>query len=206
MPHGPVSSLAASNAKDESPLWWNSLPPAPVSSMTHSLDRGATANHFYRVLLPKDNQVLTLVLGGIRAPRTARNTSEKSEPYGQEALDYSNRRYMQRDVEIELDSTDKSGGFIGALYVNKTENAAINLVREGLATVHSYSADELPWARQLYDAEVSAKSAKVNVSSWFRRIPNDWLHCYCRSGVTTMRRLRRPRLRLLNSRARNPPH
>lgn len=65
------------------------------------------------------------------------------------------RKYMQRDVEFEVETTDKSGGFIGALYLNKTENAAVELVREGLATVHSFSADNLSWARQLYDAEVS---------------------------------------------------
>jgi nuclease-like protein len=62
---------------------------------------------------------------------------------------------MQRDVEIEIETTDKSGGFIGALYVNKNENAAVTLVTEGLAFVHSFSADPLPWAKQLYDAEVS---------------------------------------------------
>ena len=36
---------------------------------------------------------------GIRAPRTARNASEKSEPYGPESLRFASR-YMQRDVEI----------------------------------------------------------------------------------------------------------
>lgn len=125
-----------------------------------------------RVYLPKDNQTLTLVLGGkfsrltfgshfltintgIRAPRTARNASEKSEPYGAEAFEFATRRYMQRDVEFEVDTIDKSGGFIGSLYFNKTENAAVTLVKEGLATVHSFSAEGLSWARQLYDAEVS---------------------------------------------------
>lgn len=71
---------------------------------------------------------------------------------------------MQRDVEIEIHDVDKSGGFIGALYLNKTENAAIAIAREGLATTHAYSADSLPWARQLYDAEEEAKRAKRNVS------------------------------------------
>lgn len=61
---------------------------------------------------------------------------------------------MQRDVEFEVDSIDKSGGFIGTLFLNKTENVAITLVREGLATVHSFSADSLSWAGQLYEAEV----------------------------------------------------
>ena len=62
---------------------------------------------------------------------------------------------MQRYVEIEVDAVDKSGGFIGALYVNKTENAAITLVKEGLATVHAFSAEGLNYAKQLFDAEVS---------------------------------------------------
>lgn len=68
------------------------------------------------------------------------------------------RRYMQRDIEFEVDSIDKSGGFIGALYLNKSENAAIKLVKEGLATVHSFSADSLSWAGQLYEAEVNQMS------------------------------------------------
>ncbi|EGO00009.1 hypothetical protein SERLA73DRAFT_167866 [Serpula lacrymans var. lacrymans S7.3] len=116
----------------------------------------------FKLLLPKDNQVLTLVLGGVRAPRTARNPSEKSDPYGAEATEFANRRYMQRDVEFEVDTVDKSGGFIGALYV-KGENVAVALAREGLATVHSFSADSLPWARQLYDAETEAKQAQRNI-------------------------------------------
>lgn len=91
---------------------------------------------------------------GIRTPRTARNSSEKSEPYGTEAYDFASRKYMQRDVEFEVDTIDKSGGFIGSLYVNKTENVALALVKEGLATIHTFSAESLPWARQLFDAEV----------------------------------------------------
>jgi staphylococcal nuclease domain-containing protein 1 len=93
-------------------------------------------------------------LPGIRAPRTARNPSDKGEPYGAEASEFATWRYMQRDVEFEVDSIDKSGGFIGALYLNKSENVAITLVKEGLATIHSFSADSLSWAAQLYEAEV----------------------------------------------------
>ncbi|KAJ7188134.1 hypothetical protein C8R46DRAFT_10891 [Mycena filopes] len=117
----------------------------------------------FKLLLPKDNQTLTLVLGGIRAPRTARNASDKGDPFGNEASEFASRRYMQRDVEFEVDTLDKSGGFIGSLYLNKTENAAVALVKEGLATVHSFSADGLSSARQLYDAEAEAKAAKRNM-------------------------------------------
>ncbi|KAJ7045614.1 hypothetical protein C8F04DRAFT_1334181 [Mycena alexandri] len=119
----------------------------------------------FKLLLPKDNQTLTLVLGGIRAPRSGRtgNTSDKGDPFGNEASEFASHRYMQRDVEFEVDTLDKSGGFIGSLYLNKTENAAVALVKEGLATVHSFSADGLSSARQLYDAEAEAKAAKRNM-------------------------------------------
>lgn len=117
----------------------------------------------FKLLLPKDNQTLTLVLSGIKAPRTARNQSEKSEPFGQEAFDFATRRYLQRDVEFEVDAIDKSGGFIGSLYLNKTENAALVLAKEGLASVHDFSAEGLSWAKQLYDAENEAKKAKLNI-------------------------------------------
>ena len=73
---------------------------------------------------------------------------------------------MQRDVEVEFDTTDKSGGFIGTLYINKTENAAVALAREGLATVHSFSAENLQWVKQLYDAEVSS-SYKADESQFY---------------------------------------
>ncbi|RDB25021.1 Nuclease domain-containing protein 1 [Hypsizygus marmoreus] len=118
----------------------------------------------FKIFLPKDNQTLTLVLSGIRAPRSARNPSEKGEPYGTEAAEFASRRCMQRDVEFEVDTIDKSGGFIGSLYLNK-ENIAIALVKEGLATVHAFSAEGLSWARQLYDAEAEAKKARRNIWS-----------------------------------------
>ncbi|KAG2043573.1 transcription factor [Suillus americanus] len=116
----------------------------------------------FKLFLPKDNQSLTLVLNGIRAPRTARNPSERSEPFGQEAADFATRRYMQRDVEFEVDTVDKSGGFIGTLWL-KSENVAISLVKEGLASVHSFSADALSWSTQLYAAEAEAKQAQKNL-------------------------------------------
>jgi len=71
---------------------------------------------------------------------------------------------MQRDVEVEIDTTDKSGGFIGSLYLNKNENAAVALVKEGLGTVHAFSAEQLPFAQQLFQAEVYSISWQPNLS------------------------------------------
>ncbi|KAF8444736.1 hypothetical protein L210DRAFT_1037095 [Boletus edulis BED1] len=129
--------------------------------MSAVVDYVASGSRF-KLFLPKDNQTLTLVLSGIRAPRASRNPSEKSEPFGSEAAEFATRRYMQRDVEFEVELADKSGGFIGALWL-KNESAAVSLVREGYAYVHSFSADSLSWAKQLYDAEAEAKQARLNV-------------------------------------------
>lgn len=113
----------------------------------------------FTVLVPRENAKLTLVLSGIRAPRSARNPGENSEPFGQEAHDFANRRCMQRDVEIDVETIDKVGGFIGSLYVNR-ENFTRLLLEEGLASVHAYSAEQSGHALEYFAAENKAKEAR----------------------------------------------
>ncbi|WRT67103.1 uncharacterized protein IL334_004069 [Kwoniella shivajii] len=125
-----------------------------------------SAGSRFKLYMPKENTKVTFVLAGIRAPRTARNAQEKSEPFGPESLKFASK-YMQRDVEIAFDTTDKSGGFIGAIYASGGSNIAVEIVREGLATVHQFSADSLPFGRELTAAEEEAKAAKKNIWSTY---------------------------------------
>ena len=67
----------------------------------------------FKLLLPKQDVKITFVLSGIRTPRTARNQNEKPEQYGPEAQDFASRKCLQRDAEIEVETVDKVGGFIG---------------------------------------------------------------------------------------------
>ena len=113
----------------------------------------------FTLLIPRENAKLTFVLSGIRAPRSARNPTDTSEPFGQEAHEFANRRCMQRDVEVDVEGIDKVGGFIGTLYINR-ENFAKLLLEEGLATVHAYSAEQSGSANELYAAEQKAKDAR----------------------------------------------
>ncbi|KAK4688228.1 staphylococcal nuclease domain-containing protein 1, partial [Tremellales sp. Uapishka_1] len=115
----------------------------------------------FKLYMPKENTKVTFVLAGIRAPRTARNANEKSEPFGTESHKFASR-YLQRDVEIAFDSVDKQGGFIGAMYAGAA-NVAVELVREGLASVHTYTAEALPFGRDLLAAEEEAKKEKKNL-------------------------------------------
>ncbi|KAL8725023.1 MAG: hypothetical protein Q9166_007622 [cf. Caloplaca sp. 2 TL-2023] len=116
----------------------------------------------FTILIPRENAKLTFVLSCIRAPRSARNPNEKAEPFGQEAHDFANRRCLQRDVEVDVESTDKQGGFIGTLYINR-ENFAKLLLEEGYATVHAYSAEQSSHATELFAAEQKAKDTRKGV-------------------------------------------
>lgn len=126
------------------------------------VDFCASASRF-KILVPKESCRLTFVLAGIRAPRTARNSSEKDEPYAREGFDFTTFRALQRDVEVEVFSTDKAGGFIGALWLNKTENLAVSLVESGWASVHQYSAESISFGNQLLEAEKQARRSKVGM-------------------------------------------
>ncbi|KAI9804408.1 MAG: hypothetical protein M1825_001307 [Sarcosagium campestre] len=116
----------------------------------------------FTVLVPRESARLTFVLSGIRAPKSARGANDTSEPFGQEAHDFANRRLNQRDVEIDVENIDKVGGFIGTLYINRESFAKI-LVEEGLASVHAYSAEQSGHARELFAAESRAKEARKNI-------------------------------------------
>ncbi|KIL89628.1 hypothetical protein FAVG1_07208 [Fusarium avenaceum] len=116
----------------------------------------------YTILIPRENVKLTMVLGGIRAPRAPRADGEGGEPFGKEALELANRRCNQRDCEVDIHDMDKVGGFIGELYINR-ENFAKVLVEEGLASVHAYSAEKSGNAAELFTAEKKAKEGRKNL-------------------------------------------
>ena len=173
--------IAEKTAQDEGRGMWNPKPPAPPQQYvdySESLEKAKRQLSFlsrqkkvpaivdfvksssrFAVLVPRESAKLTFVLSGIRAPKSARNPNEKSEPFGQEAHDFANRRCLQRDVEIDVEDNDKVGGFIGTLYVNR-ENFARLLLEEGLATVHTYSAEKTGNANELLAAEKKAKEGR----------------------------------------------
>ena len=111
------------------------------------------------VLIPRENGKITFVLSGLRTPKPARPSGEAAEPFGQESLEFANRRCLQRDVEIDVENTDKQGGIIGSLYIGR-ENFAKILVEEGLAEVHAYSAEQSGHGAELFAAEKKAKEGR----------------------------------------------
>ncbi|KAJ1820061.1 hypothetical protein LPJ56_001441, partial [Coemansia sp. RSA 2599] len=112
-----------------------------------------------RLVVPKDNIRLTFVLSGIRCPRAPFN-NEAGEAFGAEALALSTRIAMQRNAEFEAEAVDKSGGFIGTLWLSKDQSLTEELLEEGLASIHGPSADKSPYSARLYAAEERAQRLK----------------------------------------------
>ena len=122
-----------------------------------------SAGSRFRVLIPRENCRITFVLGGLRAPRAGR-PGEKGEEGGEEALEWSSRRAYQRDCEVEVETTDRVGGFIGNLFVGGN-NLGKGLLEEGLAWVQGGSG-----GTEYDDAEAGAKAARKGIwKDWDER-------------------------------------
>jgi staphylococcal nuclease domain-containing protein 1 len=111
----------------------------------------------FRILIPRENCRLIFVLGGLRVPRAGGRHGERGEEGGEEALEWASRRAYHRDVEIEVETIDRAGGFIGTLYVNGN-NIGKGLLEEGLAWVQGGSGGQ-----EYDDAETRAKHAQKGI-------------------------------------------
>jgi staphylococcal nuclease domain-containing protein 1 len=88
--------------------------------------------------------------------------SVDGEPYGDEALQFTKDKCLQREVEIHVESMDKAGNFIGWLWI-EGQNLSVALVDAGMATVH-FSAERSEHYKALKAAEDNAKAARLRVS------------------------------------------
>jgi staphylococcal nuclease domain-containing protein 1 len=123
-----------------------------------------------RVFSPKESCLITFLLGSINCPRGARigpggKLIGDNEPYSEEALHFTKSNLLQQDVQIEVESMDKAGGFIGNLFVKNEKGGQSNfaelMVEQGLATVH-FAAEKSKYYNQLVAAEERAKKARLN--------------------------------------------
>jgi len=129
-----------------------------------------------RVYIPRETCLITFLLSGISCPRAERvlpPPQEKipGEPFGNQALTFTKEHVLQREVDIEVESMDKGGNFIGYLFTKEgNENLSELLVREGLASVH-FTAEKGNYLRQLQTGEEKAKEKKLNI--WQNYVPED---------------------------------
>lgn len=127
----------------------------------------------FRIYIPKETVLITLLLGGINCPKGARVgpggvTLGAAEPFADEAAAFTRKLVLQHEVQLEVESTDKNGNFVGYLFVSPDGNTSrgINLsealVEAGLASLH-FTAERSGHYNALLAAENRAKKAKKNI-------------------------------------------
>ncbi|KAL8502173.1 hypothetical protein ACS0TY_021331 [Phlomoides rotata] len=114
------------------------------------------SGHRFKIDIPKATCSIAFSLSGVRCPG-------REEPYSDEAIAFMRRKIMQRDVEIEVETVDRTGTFLGTLWESKI-NVAIPLLEAGLAKLQtSFGLDRIPDAHLLAQAEQSAKQKKLKI-------------------------------------------
>lgn len=108
-----------------------------------------------RVILynPKEGTKLALLLAGLANDRN------------EDAVAYLNKKYLQRNVELDVDDTAKTGAFIGNLYSGSsaTKPVQVELVESGLVAVHGHSVNFSEFGSDLVAAEEKAKLAHKGI-------------------------------------------
>jgi len=113
-----------------------------------------------RLSIPEHSATISFALSGIKCPATARG-EEKAEDFADEASLFTKLHILQREVEIEIETCDRGGSFLGSLFLNG-DSLAVMLVRNGYAWLTD-SADRNPYFQQLEAAEKHAKSTKLRI-------------------------------------------
>jgi staphylococcal nuclease domain-containing protein 1 len=116
----------------------------------------------YRLYIPRETCVITFLLSGVSCPRGDRTMPggvfTEGEPFGNEATAFIKEQIMQKEVEIEVETMDKGGNFIGWCFEG-INNMSVQLVEEGFAS--AFMADRSNYGSQIQVAEDSAKRRKL---------------------------------------------
>ena len=142
------------------------LPSLQRAARTEAVVEFVASGSRLRLYIAKETCLVTFLLGGISCPRGSRPGaggvgSVDGEPYGDEALQFTKDKCLQREVEIHVESMDKAGNFIGWLWI-EGHNLSVALVEAGLATVH-FTAERSEHYKALKAAEDTAKAARLRV-------------------------------------------
>ncbi|VFV32850.1 staphylococcal nuclease domain-containing protein 1 [Panthera pardus] len=125
-----------------------------------------------KLYLPKETCLITFLLAGIECPRGARNLPglvQEGEPFSEEATLFTKELVLQREVEVEVESMDKAGNFIGWLHIDGA-NLSVLLVEHSLSKVH-FTAERSSYYKSLLSAEEAAKQKKEKVWAHYEEQP-----------------------------------
>ncbi|KAL5979958.1 Translin-1 [Asimina triloba] len=114
------------------------------------------SGHRFKLLIPKETCTIAFSFSGVRCPG-------RDEPFSDEAIAFMRRKILQRDVEIEVETVDRTGTFLGSLWESRT-NMAVALLEVGLAKFQTtFGTDRIPDSHLLEKAELSAKKQRLKI-------------------------------------------
>ncbi|GFZ17287.1 TUDOR-SN protein 1 [Actinidia rufa] len=143
-----LTTASAKKTKDFLPFLQRKRLPAVVEYVL--------SGHRFKLFVPKETCSIAFSFSGVRCPG-------RDEPFSDEAIALMRRKIMQRDVEIEVETVDRTGTFLGSMWESKT-NMAVTLLEAGLAKLQtSFGTDRIPDAHLLVQAEQSAKRQKLKI-------------------------------------------
>uniref|UniRef100_A0A8C7TE52 Staphylococcal nuclease domain-containing protein n=1 Tax=Oncorhynchus mykiss TaxID=8022 RepID=A0A8C7TE52_ONCMY len=121
-----------------------------------------------KLYMPKETCLITFLLAGIECPRGSRNMPggmQVAEPFSDEAMAFTKELVLQREVEVEVESMDKAGNFIGWLHIEGV-NLSVALVENALSKVH-FTAERSSYYKTLVSGEEASRLRKDKVSPQF---------------------------------------
>jgi staphylococcal nuclease domain-containing protein 1 len=121
----------------------------------------------FKLAVHKESVLISFALGGVRTPG-GRDAEGNPDPVYEKALQFVRSRVLQHTVRIEVDALDKGDNFLGSLFIGKL-NLAVELLKEGLASLVDFSARKSPHSAELFAAEAEAKQAKRG--QWENYVP-----------------------------------
>eukprot|EP00536_Pseudo-nitzschia_multiseries_P013298 jgi/Psemu1/211191/e_gw1.558.31.1 len=110
----------------------------------------------------------TLLLAGVTSPRVGNPRSDppsESEEFAEQARTFAELRVLQRELDIVLHGTDKSGVCAVGSILHPKGNIAAELLKNGLAHMSDWSLRMMPPANvpELRSAEKIAKTANLRI-------------------------------------------
>uniref|UniRef100_A0A671LBU8 Staphylococcal nuclease domain-containing protein 1 n=1 Tax=Sinocyclocheilus anshuiensis TaxID=1608454 RepID=A0A671LBU8_9TELE len=127
-----------------------------------------------KLYMPKETCLITFLLAGIECPRGSRNMPggmQVAEPYSEEATIFTKELVLQREVEVEVESMDKAGNFIGWLHIEGV-NLSVALVDNALSKVH-FTAERSSYYKTLLSAEETARQSKEKLWANYEEKPKE---------------------------------
>ncbi|XP_049892608.1 staphylococcal nuclease domain-containing protein 1 [Epinephelus moara] len=125
-----------------------------------------------KLYMPKETCLITFLLAGIECPRSSRNMPggmQVAEPFSDEAMLFTKELVLQREVEVEVESMDKAGNFIGWLHIEGV-NLSVALVENALSKVH-FTAERSAYYKTLLSAEEACRQRKEKIWANYEEKP-----------------------------------